>query len=139
MTTSVNYPSVGISGIALHMPPYRVCLEDWCRWNEQDWNKVRNVIGASFRMLGPQQSVYTMAANAVLRLIERYDIDPQNVGFLGLGTESSTDNSAGAIIVKGIVDDALIARGVPEEARLMAEKRMIDINKAWEKLQGKAG
>ena len=31
--------------------------------------------------------------------------------FLGLGTESSTDNSAGAIIVKGMVDRALEARG----------------------------
>jgi len=103
--------NTGISGIALHVPPYRVCLEDWCSWNAADWGKVRNVIGASFRMLGPQQSVYTMAANAVLRLIDRYSIDPENIGFLGLGTESSTDNSAGAIIVKGIVDDALVAQG----------------------------
>lgn len=52
-----------------------------------------------------------MAANAVLRLIERYEIDPQNVGFLGLGTESSTDNAAGAIIVKGMVDQALVKLG----------------------------
>ncbi len=95
----------------MHVPPYRVRLEDWCDWNGGDWAKVRNVIGHSFRMLGPQQSVYTMAANAVLRLIDRYGIDPQNVGFLGLGTESSTDNSAGAIIVKGIVDEALTAQG----------------------------
>jgi len=102
---------IGISGLALHVPPYRVNLEDWCKWNGAQWDKVRNVVGSSFRMLGPQQSIYTMAANAVLRLIENYDIDPQNVGFLGLGTESSTDNSAGAIIVKGIVDDALRAQG----------------------------
>jgi len=45
-----------------------------------------------------------MAANAVLRLICEYDIDPRNVGFLGLGTESSTDNAAGAVIVRGMVD-----------------------------------
>ena len=104
-------PSVGISGLALHVPPYRVRLKDWCAWNNGDWSKIKNVIGHSFRMLGPQQSVYTMAANSVLRLIQRYEIDPQNIGFLALGTESSTDNSAGAIIVKGIVDEALIAQG----------------------------
>jgi hydroxymethylglutaryl-CoA synthase len=52
-----------------------------------------------------------MAATAVLRLIDQYDIDPGRVKFLGLGTESSTDNSAGAIIVKGMVDRALVSRG----------------------------
>ena len=40
-----------------------------------------------------------LAATAVLRLIRQYDVDPGRVKFLGLGTESSTDNSAGAIIV----------------------------------------
>ena len=34
--------------------------------------------------------------------------------------------------------DALIARGLPEEAVKMAEKRMIDINRAWETLSGEA-
>jgi hydroxymethylglutaryl-CoA synthase len=58
-----------------------------------------------------------MAATAVMRLIRQYDIDPTRVKFLGLGTESSTDNSAGAIIVKGMVDRALIAQGKPAIAR----------------------
>jgi DnaJ like chaperone protein len=34
--------------------------------------------------------------------------------------------------------DALVARGLPEEAIRMAEKRMIDINRAWETFAGKA-
>jgi hydroxymethylglutaryl-CoA synthase len=58
-----------------------------------------------------------MAATAAMRLIDRYDIDPLRVKFLGLGTESSTDNSAGAIIIKGMVDRALMARGKPPIAR----------------------
>ena len=33
--------------------------------------------------------------------------------------------------------DALVARGVPEEARIIAEKRMVDINRAWEEVSGK--
>jgi hydroxymethylglutaryl-CoA synthase len=68
-------------------------------------------------MRGPAQSIYTMAATAVLRLIERYDVDPARIGFLGLGTESSTDNSAGAIIVKGMLDDALNAKGLAPVSR----------------------
>lgn len=58
-----------------------------------------------------------MAANAVLRLILQYGVDPTRVGFLGLGTESSTDNAAGAVIVRGMVDRALEDRGMPRLSR----------------------
>ncbi len=108
---------IGISGLATYVPPYRVWLEDWCDWTGGHWPKVREVVGRSFRVRGPNHSVYTMAATAVLRLIEQYDIDPTRVKFLGLGTESSTDNSAGAIIIKGMIDRALGARGMPPISR----------------------
>ena len=108
---------IGISGLASYIPPYRVWLEDWCRWTNNQWPKIREVVGRSFRVRGPDQSVYTMAATAVIRLIKQYDIDPERVKFLGLGTESSTDNSAGAIIVKGMVDRALESQGKPPIAR----------------------
>lgn len=108
---------VGISGFGAYLPPYRVDLRDWCDWTGTRWDKTSAVIGRSFRMRGPDQSVYTMAANAVMRLIEQYDVDPSQVGFLGLGTESSTDNSAGAIIVKGMLDEGLRARGLPQISR----------------------
>jgi hydroxymethylglutaryl-CoA synthase len=113
----MNNKSIGISGLAAYMPPFRVWLEDWCDWTGNQWPKIREVVGRSFRVRGPNQSVYTMAATAVMRLIDQYDIDPTRVKFLGLGTESSTDNSAGAIIVKGMVDRALITRGKSPIAR----------------------
>jgi hydroxymethylglutaryl-CoA synthase len=113
----MNNKSIGISGLASYIPPYRVWLEDWCEWTGNQWPKVREVVGRSFRVRGPDQSVYTMAATAVIRLIKQYDIDPERVKFLGLGTESSTDNSAGAIIVKGMVDRALEAQGKAPIAR----------------------
>jgi hydroxymethylglutaryl-CoA synthase len=109
--------SVGISGFAVYVPPYRVDLKSWCDWTDSPWDKTEAVVGRSFRMRGPAQSVYTIAATAVLRLIERYEIDPQSVGFLGFGTESSTDNSAGAVIIKGMVDDALREKGLPTLSR----------------------
>ncbi len=117
MKQSPANKSIGISGLAAYVPPYRVWLEDWCDWTNGQWPKIREVVGRSFRVRGPNQSVYTMAANAVLRLIDQYEIDPNRVKFLGLGTESSTDNSAGAILVKGMVDEALIARGQPPISR----------------------
>ena len=113
----MNKKSIGISGLAAYVPPYRVWLEDWCEWTGNQWPKTREVVGRSFRVRGPNHSVYTMAATAVLRLIRQYDIDPERVKFLGLGTESSTDNSAGAIIVKGMVDRALEALGKPPISR----------------------
>jgi hydroxymethylglutaryl-CoA synthase len=108
---------VGISGFAVYVPPYRIDLKAWCDWTNSPWDKTEAVVGRSFRMRGPAQSVYTIAATAVLRLIDRYGIDPQRIGFLGLGTESSTDNSAGAIIVKGMLDDALQLKGLPPVRR----------------------
>lgn len=112
--TTIN---TGLSGIALYLPPYRVSLESWCEWTGAEWAKISQVVGDGFRLLGPRQSVYTMAANAVLRLIQQNDIDPQRVRYLALGTESSTDNSAGAIIVKGMVDQALKGLGLPPLSR----------------------
>jgi len=103
--------NIGISGLAAYVPPFRVWLEDWCEWTGNHWPKLREVVGRSFRVRGPNHSVYTMAATAVMRLINQYDLDPQDIKFLGLGTESSTDNSAGAIIVKGMVDRALALQG----------------------------
>ena len=114
---SSSQKPIGISGLAAYVPPYRVWLEDWCEWTGNQWPKIREVVGRSFRVRGPEQSVYTLAATAVMRLIEQYDVDPARVKFLGLGTESSTDNSAGAIIVKGMVDRALAARGKPTLSR----------------------
>ena len=109
--------TIGLSGLALDLPPYRVDLERWCEWTGAEWDKIQRVVGTGFRLLGPQQSIYTMAANAVLRLIQNYDIDPARVGYLALGTESSTDNSAGAIIIKGMVDQGLQGLGMPSLSR----------------------
>ncbi len=116
-SNAVGAPAVGISGMALYLPPYRVDLRDWCAWTGNEWDKVREVVGDGFRLLGPGQSVYTMAAAAVLRLIGAYAIDPARVRYLALGTESSTDNSAGAIIVKGLVEAGLRATGRPPLTR----------------------
>ncbi len=98
---------VGISAITAYVPSYRVGLEDWCNWTDNSWDKISSIIGSGFRMLGPDESIYTMAANAVLDLIIENKIEPSQIGFLALGTESSTDNSAGTIIIKGMVNDEL--------------------------------
>jgi hydroxymethylglutaryl-CoA synthase len=107
----------GVSAMSAYVPAFRVRLRDWCEWTGNSWDKIQVVVGHSFRVPGPHENVYTMAANAVLRLIMQNDIDPRMVGFLGLGTESSTDNAAGAVIVRGMVDRALESLGKPRLSR----------------------
>lgn len=107
----------GISAISVYVPRFRVDLAEWCGWTGNAWDKIQNVVGRSFRVCGTHENVYTMAANAVLRLILNNDIDPRSIGFLGLGTESSTDNAAGAVIVRGMVDRALDRLGLPRLCR----------------------
>ena len=70
----MNDLKVGISAVTAYVPPYRVDLQKWCSWSEKSWEKINHVIGSGFRILGPNQSIYTMAANAVLKLIESYNI-----------------------------------------------------------------
>ena len=90
MNPSSTSRKIGISGLAAYIPPYRVWLEDWCDWTGNHWPKIREVVGRSFRVRGPDQSVYTMAATAVMRLIEQYDVDP---------VQQSAITSIGASIV----------------------------------------
>jgi len=108
---------IGVSGMALYVPRPCVSLDSWCSWTGNSPGKMEAVVGRSFRIPEESESVYTMAATAALRLILQYDIDPRQVGFLALGTESSTDNSAGAIIIRGMLDQALVERGLPPLSR----------------------
>ena len=103
--------TVGVSAMSLYVPRFRVDLKDWCEWTGNPWEKIRSIVGTSFRVPAAHENVYTMAANAVLRLIIDHDVDTTKIGFLGLGTESSTDNAAGAVIVRGMVDRGLEALG----------------------------
>ena len=102
--TSISY---GISAISVYLPSNRVSLNAWASWNNQKFEKIDNVIGTGFRLPSPSEDVYTLAANACLKLIEDYSINPENISFIGFGTESSSDNALGAILVKGLLNDAL--------------------------------
>lgn len=105
--------------MSLYVPQPRVPLQDWCAWTGNSWDKVQAVVGRSFRRPAPYEDAYTMAATAVLRLIRNYNVDPRRIGQLALGTESSKDNSAGAVIVRGMVDRELERQGLPRLSRQM--------------------
>lgn len=68
------------------------------------------------------------------RFVPDADQDPYAV----LGATADMDREEIRALWRKLVrdnhPDALIARGMPDEARKLAEKRMIDINKAWEEI-----
>ncbi len=72
------------------------------------------------------------------RFVPDAERDPYDV--LGVSPEMPMDEirAAWRRQVRESHPDAMIARGVPEEAVKLAEKRMVAINRAWEQISGKA-
>lgn len=64
------------------------------------------------------------------------DAEPDPYSVLGVDPDAPMDEirAAWRALVRNTHPDSMIARGVPEEAVRMAEKRMIDINRAWEEI-----
>ncbi|QDC09004.1 molecular chaperone DjiA [Oceanicola sp. D3] len=71
------------------------------------------------------------------RFVPDAESDPYAV--LGVSPDAPTDEirAAWRRQVRESHPDVMMARGVPEEAVRMAEKRMIAINRAWEEISGK--
>jgi DnaJ like chaperone protein len=71
------------------------------------------------------------------RFVEGAARDPYDV--LGINRDAGMAEAKAAWrqAVKDSHPDAMIARGVPPEALRMAEKRLMDINRAWEEIQAK--
>lgn len=65
------------------------------------------------------------------------DAEPDPFDVLGVepGTPTDEVRAAWRQMVRDSHPDRMMARGVPEEAIRMAEKRLIAINRAWEKIQ----
>lgn len=66
------------------------------------------------------------------------DAKPDAYSVLGVSPDQSLDEIrlAWRKAVRESHPDLMIARGVPAEAVQIAEKRMVDINRAWEEIQG---
>ena len=74
----MTHSSVGVSGLSVYVPRYRVQLSDWCDWTGNAWDKVQAVVGRSFRVPGPRENCYTMAASAVTMAMSLIKNHPQH-------------------------------------------------------------
>lgn len=68
------------------------------------------------------------------------DAEPDPYTVLGVAPDAPMTEikAAWRQLVRTTHPDAMVARGVPEEAIKIAEKKMIDVNRAWETINGKA-
>jgi DnaJ like chaperone protein len=64
--------------------------------------------------------------------------DPWDVLGIPPGTPVEEARAAWRQLVRESHPDRMIARGVPEEAVKLAERRLVAINRAWEEISGKA-
>ncbi|WP_372884252.1 TerB family tellurite resistance protein [Shimia sp.] len=73
------------------------------------------------------------------RFVPDAERDPYTV--LGVSPEMPLDEirRVWRRLVRDTHPDRMFARGVPEEAIRLAEKRMIDINRAWDEINGSTG
>ena len=88
-------------------------------WTGTSWDKVKSVVGTGFRMPGPgPEHLHDGGHRRRCASWTSMTSIPGACGILALGTESSTDNSAGAVIVRGMLDTALRDRrhGLAEPA-----------------------
>ena len=72
------------------------------------------------------------------RFVPDAELDPFDV--LGIDKSATMDDirAAWRTLVREAHPDQMIARGLPEEAIKMAERRMVAINRAWEQIQREA-
>lgn len=86
--------TVGIDDIAIYIPRLFVDARDFAKARGMDPDKLQRGLGVSkMAMVDTNQDPACMAANACLRLMERDNLSPKNIGRLYVATESSLDES----------------------------------------------
>lgn len=86
--------SVGIDGIAFELPKYYVDMTDLARARKVDPAKYCNGLGQlEMSVASPCEDTVTLAAGAGRRVINSFGINPDSIGLVIVGTETSVDHS----------------------------------------------
>ncbi|WP_425092041.1 TerB family tellurite resistance protein [Tropicimonas sp. S265A] len=86
-------------------------------------------------------AIFGLSETCFRRLRAQYvpDADPDPYDILGVSPDASPEEARAAwrALVRENHPDRMMARGVPEEAVKLAERRLIAINRAWEEIAGR--
>lgn len=86
--------AVGIDDMAAYIPKIYLPIEALARERNLEYAKLSKGLGLeAMSVADAHEDVATMAANAVLDLMEKNRLRPQDVGRIYMGTESSVDGS----------------------------------------------
>ncbi|MCP9234409.1 hydroxymethylglutaryl-CoA synthase family protein [Lewinella sp. JB7] len=90
----MSAPSVGIDDFSVYIPQLYLSIEQLAKRRDIPYAKLNKGLGLEqMAVADAREDAATMAANAVLDLMHKNDIDPCTVGRIYLGTESALDGS----------------------------------------------
>ena len=85
---------VGIETIAFHGPQHYIELADLANERGIDPDKFTKGLGqVKMAIATPMEDTVTLAINAGLKALKNFDVDPNDIGTLVVGTESGVDHS----------------------------------------------
>ncbi len=95
MTTHMNRATkVGIDDMSFYIPGIYLPIEDLAEARDLEYAKLNKGLGLNAMSVADAgEDAATMAANAVLDLIRKNELDPRRIGRIYLGTESALDGS----------------------------------------------
>ena len=85
---------VGIDDISIYFPKLHFEIEAFAAYRNMDFSKLNKGLGLeSMSIPDVHEDAATMGANACLRLLERNQLSPKDIGRIYLGTESALDGA----------------------------------------------
>ena len=85
---------VGIDDIAIHFPRLYMDMKDFAELRGADFGKLNKGLGLEAMSIPDvHEDTATMGAMAVMQIIDRNGLDPNNIGRMYLGTESALDGA----------------------------------------------
>lgn len=94
MTSHPQQPSVGIDDLSAYLPAIYLPIRSLAEARDIAYDKLNKGLGlTAMAVPDATEDTATMAANAVLDLIYKNELDPQHIGRIYLGTESALDGA----------------------------------------------
>lgn len=87
-------PNVGICDMALYVPKLYLNIEELAKARDLEYSKLNKGLGLEqMRLPDTHEDAATMAANAIFELIEKNQLNPNEIGRIYMGTESALDGA----------------------------------------------
>ena len=90
----MSHPTVGIDDMSVYIPQLYLSIEALAEARSLNYAKLNKGLGLeAMSVTDAREDAATMAANAVLDLIYKNDLEPAQIGRIYLGTESALDGA----------------------------------------------